>query len=494
MTDQKKPGFFQRLFGGGEPARPAPAPETPVPEHTVAEDLEADILLDDVTSAIPLVLPPDQEIALEEALHEAGQLITPGGAADSEVPPPPAAPREHTVAEDLEADILLDDVTNAVPLVLPPDQEIALEEALHDAGQLIEPVIEGGDLPPGPPETTPGYIEAVRDEIVPQPEPVRDIPRPAAPVVAEPPRKQNWFQRLTSGLKRSSDQLTGSIAAVFTKKKLDQEMLDDLEDILIQADFGVDMATTVTDALRRDRFDRDISSEEVREVLASEIVKVLEPVAQPLTLDPVQKPFVILMVGVNGTGKTTTIGKLASLYKAQGKTVMLAAGDTFRAAAIEQLQVWGDRTGAPVIKKPAGSDASGLAYEAVEQARAAGTDVLLIDTAGRLQNRDELMSELEKIIRVIKKVDPAAPHATLLTLDATTGQNALNQVEIFGKRAGVTGLVMTKLDGTARGGILVAIAQRFALPVHFIGVGEGVDNLEPFAARDFAQAIAGNAR
>jgi fused signal recognition particle receptor len=199
---------------------------------------------------------------------------------------------------------------------------------------------------------------------------------------------------------------------------------------------------------------------------------------------------VILMVGVNGTGKTTTIGKLASLYGAQGKKVMLAAGDTFRAAAIEQLQVWGDRTGAPVVTKPAGSDASGLAYEAVERAKAEGADILIIDTAGRLQNRDELMSELEKIIRVIKKVEPSAPHATLLTLDATTGQNALNQVEIFGKRAGVTGLVMTKLDGTARGGILVAIARKFALPVHFIGVGEGVDNLEAFAARDFAAAIA----
>jgi len=309
-------------------------------------------------------------------------------------------------------------------------------------------------------------------------------------VPTEPPKKQSWLQRLASGLKRSSDQLTGSIAAVFTKKKLDQAMLDDLEDILIQSDFGVDMATTVTDALRRDRFDRDISSDEVREVLATEIVKVLEPVAQPLNIDAGQKPYVILMVGVNGTGKTTTIGKLASLYGAQGKKVMLAAGDTFRAAAIEQLQVWGQRTGAPVVTKPAGSDASGLAYEAVERAKAEGFDILIIDTAGRLQNRDELMGELEKIIRVIKKVEPSAPHATLLTLDATTGQNALNQVEIFGKRAGVTGLVMTKLDGTARGGILVAIANKFAMPVHFIGVGEGVDNLEAFAARDFAAAIA----
>ncbi|MBK8084465.1 MAG: signal recognition particle-docking protein FtsY [Devosia sp.] len=393
-----------------------------------------------------------------------------------DTPPEPA--REHTVAEDLAADIVLDDVVEAAPLVLPPDQEIALEEAMHEAGLTIESPEEiVSHAPPGPPEATPTYIEKVEA---------------AAP--AEPPKKRNWFQRLASGLKRTSDQLTGNIAAVFTKKKLDQQMLDELEDILIQADFGIDMATQVTETLRRDRFDRDISAEDVREVLADEIVKVLEPVAQPLVVDAAQKPFVILMVGVNGTGKTTTIGKLAGLYRAQGKSVMLAAGDTFRAAAIEQLQVWGQRTGAEVIAKPAGSDASGLAYEAVERARAEGVDVLMIDTAGRLHNRDELMSELEKIIRVIRKVEPSAPHATLLTLDATTGQNALNQVEIFGKRAGVTGLVMTKLDGTARGGILVAIAQKFGLPVHFIGVGEGIDNLEAFAARDFATAVAGSAK
>jgi fused signal recognition particle receptor len=268
-------------------------------------------------------------------------------------------------------------------------------------------------------------------------------------------------------------------------------MLDELEDVLIQADFGVDMANSVVEALRRDRFDRDITSDEVRDIVSRTVAQVLAPVAQPLTVDPDKRPFVILMVGVNGSGKTTTIGKLASLYRAEGKSVMLAAGDTFRAAAIEQLQVWGQRTGAPVVARPAGSDASGLAFDAMTEARAQGSDILIIDTAGRLQNRDELMSELEKIIRVIKKVDPSAPHATLLTLDATTGQNALNQVEIFGKRAGVTGLVMTKLDGTARGGILVAIAKTFGLPVHFIGVGEGIDNLEAFAAGDFARAIVG---
>ena len=332
----------------------------------------------------------------------------------------------------------------------------------------------GGDAAPseppaGPPEATPGYIAAA--EAAPQP-------------------KQSWFQRLASGLKRSSDQLTGGIAAVFTKKRLDQAMLDELEDILIQADFGIDMASSVTEALRRDRFDRDISTDEVRAVLSAEVQKVLGPVAKPLSVEGA-KPFVILMVGVNGSGKTTTIGKLSSLLRAEGKSVLLAAGDTFRAAAIEQLQVWGQRTGAEVVTRPAGSDASGLAFDAMTEAKAKGSDVLIIDTAGRLQNRDELMGELEKIIRVIKKVDPTAPHATLLTLDATTGQNALNQVEIFGRRAGVTGLVMTKLDGTARGGILVAIAKKYALPVHFIGVGEGVDNLEPFAAEDFARAILG---
>ncbi|WDR07416.1 signal recognition particle-docking protein FtsY [Devosia rhodophyticola] len=343
----------------------------------------------------------------------------------------------------------------------------------------------------GPPETTPDYIEDVEAG---DPEVLATDPDPVAATPSEvltPAPKQGWFSRLTTGLRRSSDQLTGSITGVFTKKKLDAATLDDLEDVLIQADLGVDTAVAITEALRRDRFDRDVSSEDVRAVLAAEVEKVLTPVALPLVIDTSQKPFVILMIGVNGSGKTTTIGKLAQKLSADGKSVMLAAGDTFRAAAIEQLQIWGQRTNAPVVSKAAGSDASGLAFDAVTRAKAEGHDVLIIDTAGRLQNRDELMNELEKIIRVIKKVDPSAPHATLLTLDATTGQNALKQVEIFGKRAGVTGLVMTKLDGTARGGILVAIARQFGLPVHFIGVGEGVADLEPFEAADFAQAIAG---
>lgn len=338
--------------------------------------------------------------------------------------------------------------------------------------------------PPGPPETTPDYLEAVEDEAA----TARDsVPPPATP---ETPR-QGWFARLASGLKRSSDQLSGSITSVFTKRKLDAATLDELEDVLIQADLGIETAMAITETLRRDRFDKDVSGEDVRAVLAAEVEKVLAPVARPLVIDAGQKPFVILMIGVNGSGKTTTIGKLAQKFAAEGKSVMLAAGDTFRAAAIEQLQIWGQRTGAPVIARPAGADASGLAFDAMTQAKAENRDILIIDTAGRLQNRDELMNELEKVIRVIKKVDPSAPHATLLTLDATTGQNAMRQAEVFGQRAGVTGLVMTKLDGTARGGILVAIAKKFGLPVHFIGVGEGVDDLEPFAAADFARAIAG---
>src|SRR3569833_150892 len=277
--------------------------------------------------------------------------------------------------------------------------------------------------PPPPPADTPGPPET-RPPTAPQP-------------------KQSWFQRLASGLKRSSDQLTGGIASVFTKKRLDNAMLDELEDILIQADFGLDMASSVTEALRRDRFDRDISTDEVRELLSGEVRKALDPVARPLTVDADKKPFVILMVGVNGSGKTTTIGKLASLYGAEGKSVMLAAGDTFRAAAIEQLQVWGQRTGAPVVARATGSDASALAFDALTEAKAQGKDILIIDTAGRLQNRDELMGELEKIIRVIKKLDPTAPPATLLTLDATTGQTALDQVEIFFRCAGVFGLVLS---------------------------------------------------
>jgi fused signal recognition particle receptor len=254
---------------------------------------------------------------------------------------------------------------------------------------------------------------------------------------------------------------------------------------------GVGVAGEVAEALRKTRFNQEVSPEEVRAALADEVIRLVEPVMKPLRLDLAKKPFVILVVGVNGSGKTTTIGKLAAKFRAEGKAVLLAAGDTFRAAAIEQLRIWARRTFSAIVERDQGADAAGLAFDALTRARELNVDVVLMDTAGRLQNRTELMSELEKIIRVMRKVDANAPHAVLLVLDATVGQNALSQVEIFGRIAGVTGLVMTKLDGTARGGILVAIADKFALPVHFIGVGEGVDDLEPFTARDFADAIAG---
>jgi fused signal recognition particle receptor len=303
--------------------------------------------------------------------------------------------------------------------------------------------------------------------------------------------KLSWWQRLKGGLARSSTSIGQGITDLFTKKKLDAETLEDFEDVLIRADLGLAVSGRIVQAIGKGRYGKELEDSEVKAILAGEIEKVLTPVAKPLVIDAAQKPFVILMVGVNGSGKTTTIGKLAAKFRNEGKSVMLAAGDTFRAAAIEQLKVWGERTGATVIARDQGADAAGLAFDALQQARSDNTDILMIDTAGRLQNRAELMAELEKTVRVIKKLEPAAPHAVLLTLDATVGQNALSQVEIFGKIAGVTGLVMTKLDGTARGGILVALSEKFGLPVHFIGVGESVEDLETFNADEFARAIAG---
>ncbi|KEG17978.1 signal recognition particle-docking protein FtsY [Bartonella bacilliformis] len=315
-----------------------------------------------------------------------------------------------------------------------------------------------------------------------------EAPLPTPPVEQ---KEVAWFERLKHGLSRSSQQLGGSIGALFTKRKLNADTLQELEDILIQADLGVETASHITDILSSGRYGKNLSLDEIHTIVADEIKKVLEPVAIPLELDLSYKPHVILFVGVNGTGKTTTIGKLAAKLTSNGLKVMLAAGDTFRAAAIEQLHIWGERIGAPVISTQSGADAASLAFEAYEKAKKANNDVLIIDTAGRLQNKTELMDELAKIIRVLRKHDPQAPHTILQTLDATTGQNALNQVDIFRNIAGVNGLVMTKLDGTARGGILVALAAKYKLPVYFIGIGENTEDLEPFSASDFAQAITG---
>jgi fused signal recognition particle receptor len=302
--------------------------------------------------------------------------------------------------------------------------------------------------------------------------------------------KGGWWRRISGGLKRTSSALGNAISDLVSKRPLDPAMIEEIEEALIRADLGLETAARVARAIGEGRYDEAITPGEVKAVVAAEVEKILKPVEKPLDTGNA-KPFVILVVGVNGSGKTTLIGKLAAQLAAERRKVVLAAGDTFRAAAIDQLKIWGDRVGARVIAREPGADAAGLAFDALNAARAAGADVLMVDTAGRLQNRTELMGEIEKIVRVMKKVDADAPHAVLLVLDATVGQNALSQVELFGKSAGVTGLVMTKLDGTARGGILVAIAHRFALPIHFIGVGEGVDDLAPFSARDFARAIAG---
>tara|TARA_R110000868_G_scaffold37785_3_gene133218 strand:+ start:2173 stop:3147 length:975 start_codon:yes stop_codon:yes gene_type:complete len=312
-----------------------------------------------------------------------------------------------------------------------------------------------------------------------------DIPSP------DTEKKRSLFQRMKEGLTRSSRNLSDGITGIFTKKKLDRTTLGELEDLLISADLGLEAAADIVAAVGKGRHDKEVTGEEIREIVADEIATVLTPVALPFTIDSTRRPFTVLMVGVNGAGKTTTAAKIAARAKADGKSVMLAAGDTFRAAAVEQLKVWGERLNVPVVSTKIGGDAAGLAYEALARARDEKTDLLLIDTAGRLQNKTDLMAELEKVLRVIRKLDPDAPHATLLVLDATTGQNALNQVEIFGKVAGVTGIVMTKLDGTARGGILVAIAKRFGLPVHMIGIGEQIDDLQPFDAKAFARAVTG---
>ncbi|HEX3654097.1 MAG TPA: signal recognition particle-docking protein FtsY [Rhizomicrobium sp.] len=307
----------------------------------------------------------------------------------------------------------------------------------------------------------------------------------------EAPPPPTLFERLKEGLSRSSGGLSDNLAGVFTRKKLDAQTIEELEEALVRADLGAALASRISQNIGRERFDWLISEAELRRVLADEMLSTLKPAEKPFIVDSAKKPFVILVAGVNGTGKTTTIGKLALRLAREGKKVVLAAGDTFRAAAIEQLQIWGERTGAEVVAREAGADAAGLAFEALEKAQAANADVLLIDTAGRLHNKAGLMAELEKIARVIRKLDATAPHAVILVLDATTGQNAIAQVEAFKNIVPLTGLIMTKLDGTAKGGILVALADRFGLPVYFIGVGEQADDLQVFDAGKFANLLTG---
>lgn len=350
-----------------------------------------------------------------------------------------------------------------------PEREVSAQGVETPASDLTEP-----DLRENLAERAP---EVPSQEAAPAVTPAVPPPRAADP--GPEPAKPGLLGRLFG---RGADEEP--------RRVLDDAMLESLEELLIQADMGVDTAVRVTANIAEGRFGRKISTRELRAALAAEVARIMEPVARPMPLYP-QKPQVVLVVGVNGSGKTTTIGKLASQFKAAGKQVVIAAGDTFRAAAVEQLQIWGSRAGVPVLTAPEGSDPASLAFDALTKARADGADLLMIDTAGRLQNRQDLMEELAKIVRVIRKVDPSAPHNTLLVLDATTGQNAVTQVDIFRKIADVSGLVMTKLDGTAKGGVLVALADKFGLPIHAIGVGEQIDDLAPFDPEEFARALVG---
>ncbi|MEM8841253.1 MAG: signal recognition particle-docking protein FtsY [Pseudomonadota bacterium] len=377
--------------------------------------------------------------------------------------------------EGLEA--IVDEAAEEVP-----------EEVAPSPADIVSP--EPADLvAPAPAEEAPAASPAPMAEpqdtppSEPSPEPVETPPAPTAPVGA--PEEVAPRPGLMS---RALGAITGT--RTVKKRVLDDDMLESLEELLITADMGVDTALKLSARLAEGRFGRRLSTDEIKSALSSEIARIIEPVARPLPIYP-KKPQVVLVVGVNGSGKTTTIGKLASQLKGAGKSVVIAAGDTFRAAAVEQLQIWGERAGVPVMTAAQGSDPASLAYEAMERAEKEGADILLIDTAGRLQNRDDLMEELAKIVRVIRKKDAEAPHNTVLVLDATTGQNALSQVEIFQKVADVSGLVMTKLDGTAKGGVLVALADRFRLPIHAIGVGEAIDDLAPFDPTEFADALTG---
>lgn len=471
MTSEEKPGWLGRLWGRrkdetppsdqpakSDPASPASQSEGQPDFATAAAEVryvplpaseaspaapEKNIVPDEIEGAD---LQPVEPVAPSSAKSIASEL--PASVSAPDIPAPAAEAKRswwkwQEAAPSLASDLSPDDTAKAATAAAPP---------VEDPAPNLDQEASSSDTP-------------------------------------EP--KRNWWTRLTSGMRRTSSQLSERVTGLFTKRKLDATTLEELEDALIQADFGLEVAMRISEAVGKGRYEKGISPDEVRAILATEVEQALAPVAKPLEVDATKKPFVILMTGVNGAGKTTTIGKLALKLKEEGRSVMLAAGDTFRAAAIEQLRVWGERTGTPVISREQGADAAGLAFDALKEAKAKGVDVLLIDTAGRLQNKTGLMAELEKIVRVLRKLDPDAPHAGLLVLDATVGQNALSQVELFSQAAPISGLVMTKLDGTARGGILVALAAKFGLPVHFIGVGEGVEDLEPFEARDFARAIAG---
>jgi len=404
--------------------------------------------------------------------------------------PDPEADTADSVAEDAEHQQSREDSASEAlqPAQAPESVSAPVETLSHAVEQADRRQWSTGFWRSGTPTPEPERPESLQPS---DPSPVEAPRTDLAPESAETAERRGWFNRLKAGMARSSARLTEGINTIFNRRRLDDDALLELEELLIASDMGVGIAGEVTEALRKSRFNQEVSPEEVRGALAEHVIRLVEPVMKPLRLDLDRKPFVILVVGVNGGGKTTTIAKLAKQYRDAGHDVVLAAGDTFRAAGVEQLQIWGERTGCRVVTSPAGSDAAGLAYDAFVQARAEGSDILLIDTAGRLHNKANLMGELQKIVRVLKKVDPQAPHSVLLVLDATTGQNAHAQAEIFREMVGVTGIVMTKLDGTARGGVLVSLAEKYGIPIHAIGVGETADDLRPFEARAYARSLVG---
>ena len=389
---------------------------------------------------------------------------------------------------ETEVDASVPDVAEIEEPESPPSEEPAAVEPSSDAPTMNAPVVE--DTPHQTEEVEPEEVELAEAE------PAEIIPsEPIPPEDPEPKALEEPAKAPPQSDDKAGPGLIGRLMgrraqAPVMRRTLDDDMLEQLEELLIASDMGVDTALRVTANLAEGRYGKKLSVAEIKQLLSDEISRIMEPVAKPLPIYP-KRPQVVLVVGVNGSGKTTTIGKLASQFRAAGKSVVIAAGDTFRAAAVEQLQIWGERAGVPVLTAPEGSDPASLAFDSITKAQAEGADLLMIDTAGRLQNRADLMEELAKIVRVIRKKDPDAPHNTLLVLDATTGQNALSQVETFKKLADVTGLVMTKLDGTAKGGVLVALADKFGLPIHAIGVGEQIDDLAPFDPEDFAKALTG---
>lgn len=480
MSEEKKPGFFKRLLGsliGSKEKKQEEEPKQEALEKKPEAKPKAKAPAKKPAPKKPAPKKPAAKKAVAKKAKEPPAKVEKKTATKKPAAEKPAARVKKKPAKKRQA-LPPEELVEEIELVAEPEPEPELQP---------EPEFEPDPQPEAELESE------LLQETEPAPEPQ---PEPEPIQVSEPepesePEKKGWFSRLRSGLSKTSNKLTENITAIFTKRKLDDQTLQELEDALIQADLGVDMAVRITEEVAVGRYNKEIAPEEVRAVLGSEVAKVLEPMARPLELDDRNNPHVILVVGVNGTGKTTTIGKLSHQFAQARKKVVIAAGDTFRAAAIDQLAIWGERTGAPVVSGNVGADAAGLAYDALEQAQQQAADVLLIDTAGRLQNKAHLMDELAKIVRVLKKLDETAPHSVLLILDATTGQNAVGQAQAFMDIAGVTGIIMTKLDGTARGGILVAIAEKFSLPIHAIGVGESVEDLQPFDAYDFASAIAG---